>query len=618
MNGKTRSNTRAGFHLAACLLLTLSSMSFAQDDGRYPTPEQAPAFREPAFITKLPDRAYPGAEYNVRPAVTGGTWPYRFSLAAAPEGMAIDPRKGTITWQAPSEEGLVAQVTVALTDQAGRKAEYAYAVTVNKAGFVFVGPDGDDANPGTFEKPWKTVMRAAQPVADPANTTLYLRDGTYAVETPAQEGKKDANMLRILRSSPRRWVAWPGEKPAIDLGWSEAQWKAALETERAKRDGQDKVKASTQSYGHRIFIDRQIDDLLFDGLEVKNAAYYMFVMHNGNCSRLTWRRCHLHHLYGDYAENPSFIFGFAPDRKYERPAPGESFPFGKRPRAKPYRHLVVQECVISDRPYDSPRGWHGGGLVWYVTQGCLVEDCRFERIERGKAILDKDNGWDNTYRNNIILGDLMIAAQGCNDGIDIHHNWIDGDVNLGQQPGWIRNTWLHHNAIRGRVRLLGGGTQGPLEAIDDPEREFTDEKSQALIRDYPHDRRLLFVWANAIDVPVTIDDHGRRNILDRMPRGTPFPLKRRFVWWDGNLVDEAAVLALNWRGKSMPWSEFAKACGFDVNGAVGRVAFDAEGRLPADSPWRTRFGRDAIEPRLGQTVHAETGAILDAMETLDR
>jgi hypothetical protein len=239
------------FYLGGCLLLLwLCRPSAAQDDGRYATPEQAPAFREPVFITKPLDRAYPGVEYNTRPAVTGGTWPYRFALKTAPKGMKIDGKTGTITWLAPQTE-MQEEVTVALTDQGGRKAEQSFTIEVGKAGFYFVSPEGNDANPGTFEKPWKTVMRAAQPVEDAPNTTLYLRGGAYAVDKPAQEGKKNANVLSILRTSPRRWIAWPGEKPVIDLGWSEAQWKAALKTEEAKLDDKHKGNASTQGYAGR-------------------------------------------------------------------------------------------------------------------------------------------------------------------------------------------------------------------------------------------------------------------------------------------------------------------------------------------------------------------------------
>src|SRR5512136_1194798 len=39
----------------------------------------------------------------------------------------------------------------------------------------FVAPDGDDANPGTFEQPWATANHAAEVLE--AGQTVYLRGG---------------------------------------------------------------------------------------------------------------------------------------------------------------------------------------------------------------------------------------------------------------------------------------------------------------------------------------------------------------------------------------------------------------------------------------------------------
>jgi hypothetical protein len=569
----------------ACLLLSACLGAAERDAGRYVRPEDAPAFAQPTFITSPPLRAYPGARYETRPAVTGGTWPYRFALRGAPTGMAIDPRSGAITWTAPQGEASM-PVTVTVTDLAGRQAEQSFSLAVGAAGFVFVSPEGDDANPGTFAKPWKTVMRARQPVEDPAGTTVYLRGGTYAVDVPAAAGKKNANVLTIDKTSPRRWAAWPGEKPAIDLGWSEEKWAAALAAERVvKKEG-----ASTTGYGHRVYIDHQVDGLVFDGLEFRNACFYMFVMWDGKRSGLTWRRCKLHHLWGDWRENSSFIFGFAADRKYEKAAPGETFPFGKRPESQPYRHIVLQECTVSD-----VLGEAGAGFHWYTTQGMLVEDSRFERT-RGHAFMDKDNGWDNTVRNNVFKGNVMYAAQGCNDGIDFHHNFVDGDLQIGSQPGWVRNIWIHHNALRGSVVLMGGAAEVP-EKLEIGERKLagpSDPESQAIVRDFPMDRRLIHVWANAIAVRAHTD--GEAPFLVRLSNDNGFANAYRHVAWNGNLVDERAAFSPGWGRTRVPWTTL-KGC-FDIDGASGPVAFDDEGRLPAASSWRARFGRDAgLEPQ---------------------
>lgn len=595
-----------------CVALCICASILAQEPDRFVRPEDAPYFSQPTFISRPLPRAYPGVEFNMRPAVIGGTWPYQFALRVAPPGMRIDGRTGTITWLAPQSDGEV-QVAVSVVDQAGRKAEQAFSVNVGRTGFFFVSPTGDDANPGTFEQPWRTVVRAAQAVADPALATLYLRSGTYPVEVPAAEGKTNRNVLRITDTSPRRWMAWPGERPVIDLGFTEAVWKrtlaelmaeadAASAADPAKAEADPKKRYSrvtTMNHGHRVFIDKGTDDLLFDGLEVQNANYYMFVMWHGQRRGLTWRRCHLHHMYADGGENPSFIFGYAAERAYER-RPGmegrskeEACPFGRRPQAQPYLNTVVQECTFSDRPYDTfKQDGHGGGITWYTTQGSLIEDNRFERMQHGVTISDKDNGWENTYRNNLFLGDFNISAQGCADGIDIHHNYIAGTVTLGKQPGWVRNIWFHHNAVRGALQMMGGAAQLP-DAVDAAGRALdgpADPACQALVRDYPRQQRLVFAWANVIARPA---DAGSGFYTSRVPAGIDFANRWRFVWCDGNLVDAAATIKAGYSKTVMNWSGL-RACGVDVNGVQGAVVLDAEGRLPADSPWRGTHGRDAM------------------------
>lgn len=589
-------------------LICAHAIALAQDPDRFVRPEDAPYFKQPVFVSLPLPRAYPGVEFNMRPAVIGGTWPYHFSLRASPAGMAIDARTGTITWLAPLTAGAV-QVAVALVDQAGRTAEQTFTLTVGKEGFYFVSPSGDDANPGTFERPWKTVMRAAQSVADPAQATLYLRTGTYQVEVPPTPGKTNSNVLRITNTSPRRWMAWPGDKPVIDLGFTEAVWKSTLATLIAEADAKfaadpnaDPAKkyssVTTINYGHRILIDSGTNDLLFDGLEVKNANYFMFVMYSGKKRGITWRRCHLHHLYSDGAENPSFIFGYAATRTYER-MPGmegksmeEACPWGSRPLAEPYLNTVVQQCTFSDRPYDNIyHTGHGGGIVWYTTQGSLIEDNRFEPMQYGVTISDKDNGWENTYRNNVFLSELNISGQGCADGIDIHHNYFNGTVILGKQPGWMRNIWFHHNAVRGTLQMMGGGARVP-EPIDAAGRALdgpTDPECQAVVRDYPRDQRLVFAWANVIARPANAAPDF---LTSRVPAGIDFANRWRFVWCDYNLVDEAAIIKPGYTRIVMNWSGL-RASGVDVHGIQGKIELDDEGRLPADSPWRATYGRDA-------------------------
>ena len=95
--------------LAILATAILANHGWAEESGlaapRYATPEKSPGFRNPQFISRPLLKAYPGIEYNIRPAIKGGTFPYAFTLEASPRGMNIDAAKGTVTWTAPKTGG---------------------------------------------------------------------------------------------------------------------------------------------------------------------------------------------------------------------------------------------------------------------------------------------------------------------------------------------------------------------------------------------------------------------------------------------------------------------------------------------------------------------------------
>src|SRR4051812_33857283 len=58
--------------------------------------------------------------------------------------------------------------------------------TASSPSAYYVSPDGDDANDGSLERPWRTPQRAAD--VAPAGSTVYLRDGTYPGFTVRRAG----------------------------------------------------------------------------------------------------------------------------------------------------------------------------------------------------------------------------------------------------------------------------------------------------------------------------------------------------------------------------------------------------------------------------------------------
>lgn len=74
------------------------------------------------------------------------------------------------------------------------------------AGTYYVSLSGHDGDPGTVERPWRTLAKAA--VAATAGDTVYLRAGTYHERlVPAHSGADGAWIT---------FAAYPGEAPAID------------------------------------------------------------------------------------------------------------------------------------------------------------------------------------------------------------------------------------------------------------------------------------------------------------------------------------------------------------------------------------------------------------------
>ena len=79
----------------------------------------------------------------------------------------------------------------------------------------YVAPGGDDTNPGTVARPWRTLHKAAQTLA--AGDTVYIRAGTYRERVvPARSGS-DGN--------PITYAAYQGETPILCGGKRITGWR---------------------------------------------------------------------------------------------------------------------------------------------------------------------------------------------------------------------------------------------------------------------------------------------------------------------------------------------------------------------------------------------------------
>lgn len=76
-----------------------------------------------------------------------------------------------------------------------------------QGGTYYVAPNGDDdSNPGTIDRPWKTIQKAADTLV--AGDTVYIRAGTYREQVIPQHSGSAGNYIT--------YAAYPGEIVTID------------------------------------------------------------------------------------------------------------------------------------------------------------------------------------------------------------------------------------------------------------------------------------------------------------------------------------------------------------------------------------------------------------------
>jgi hypothetical protein len=103
---------------------------------------------------------------------------------------------------------------------------------------IFVAPTGDDANPGTADKPVKTpakardLVRAATATKRPDHAVVVLRGGTYFLDQPLSLGAQDGGDATHAVT----WAAYQSETPVLSggrlvTGWTRDKgdvWKTTL------------------------------------------------------------------------------------------------------------------------------------------------------------------------------------------------------------------------------------------------------------------------------------------------------------------------------------------------------------------------------------------------------
>lgn len=358
-------------------------------------------------------KAYPGFEYNVRLGVIGGEFPFRFELITAPSGMTIDSR-GEISWANPATSASPYNVTAKVTDAESNTRTVSWTITVTTSGFRFIdainGKSVAQGGSGTFANPWKSMkdmyegdVYTSKAARSYSGEFLYWRAGRYTMD--AYKENSGSRVPIVGNFKPQVWLAYPGEKPVLDLGAA------------------------------HLVIYAGGTDLYFDGLEfdINGNQSRMGIQIDSSASRVTFRR---NKLYGitnaTTGGNGSLIFISHAD--------------------------VGDYYTIQDNEFHDV-GNNGYGILGYWARNVLVENNTLHNINQ-HPISPKGGTerWfirgNHMYNNPTYSINVQYAgAKGVNSGnIEISYNLVDaggGMVNMnsalfsvGYPMYMFRNTFL--------------------------------------------------------------------------------------------------------------------------------------------------------------------------------
>lgn len=135
------------------------------------------------------------------------------------------------------------------------------------AATYYVSTTGSDSNPGTITSPWLTVRHATSTVS--AGDTVYLRGGTYTDHSVTFSNSGSSG-------SPITIIAYPGEVPVLDAGFTTASQSSAP---------MGFFEIDGPSY------------ITLDGLEImRGSRTNIHLGYNNLTNYITIQNCHLHDL----------------------------------------------------------------------------------------------------------------------------------------------------------------------------------------------------------------------------------------------------------------------------------------------------------------------------------
>ncbi|MDD5772933.1 MAG: Ig-like domain-containing protein [bacterium] len=358
-------------------------------------------------------RAYPGLEYNIRAAVLGGMYPYKFSWEAnKPSWLSINKNTGEISGIAP-DAGFFNDIKIKITDSKGNSITAQWSIEVTTENFIFL--DAVNGNPsvknggtatGTIDNPFRNVKdwygTASSDISGFNNYQdyfVYYRTGIYYLD-----GYLDANRnMSCDGNKPSVHLAYPGEYPKFNM-------------ENGK-----------------IWVD----PIYIDGLEFYNMKDYGIQTKAGKYYS-TFRNLYMHGLNPvSGINNQAFINVIADTNQ------------GK--------NWIWQDCK-----FDSSKQ---NGIEINNLDNSLIEDCIFTATNT-HPIFPKIACSDLTIRNNIISGNKGdgIFAYLAADSTDINkksanieicfnniYNCAEAGLSVNAGSYGIQGLYAYRNTIQGNI-----------------------------------------------------------------------------------------------------------------------------------------------------------------------
>lgn len=345
--------------------------------------------------------AYSGVQYEYRLAILGGRFPYTFAKHTGPTGLTVQRDSGIVRWT-PSAESNDNQIIIVVTDYLGDTIHHAWQIDVDNSHFSFVdSANGSNSNAGTEAAPYLTISYAGANAG--VNQYIYVKQGTYT-----------DNFAGMASGWAKKYIVYPGDSVHWNLN-------------------------SVQEYEIRI-ISSNIGFYGF-ALDGGGDRSWMFGLDGDRQDYFTLYKCNMKNMESLESNNPTFVAGAD---------------YSSAANSSIHRYVVVQNCRM-DSIYNNSTPGHAGGVVFYDVSHSLVEDCEISNIY-GNGLVDKDNGHHNEFRNNYIhdctnVGIGNASQYNSNDDV-ILYNRIERcaiGIVLGQQPGYIKNTWIIRNTIKNNI-----------------------------------------------------------------------------------------------------------------------------------------------------------------------